>query len=69
LVNCVNTCLSSKVVNAYSDVLSPLAVDAVLKVVDIEKDFNVDLNNIKIAKKLGGTVEDTMLVEGLCFSS
>jgi T-complex protein 1 subunit delta len=56
-------------VNAYSDVLSPLAVDAVMKVVDIEKDYNVDLTNIKIAKKLGGTVEDTLLVEGLCFSS
>lgn len=56
-------------VNAYSDILSPLAVDAVLKVVDIQQDYNVDLNNIKIAKKLGGTVEDTMLVEGLCFSS
>jgi T-complex protein 1 subunit delta len=57
------------VVNAYSDILSPLAVDAVLQVVDIQQDFNVDLNNIKIAKKLGGTVEDTMLVQGLCFSS
>lgn len=40
-----------------------------MKVVDIEKDYNVDLTNIKIAKKLGGTVEDTLLVEGLCFSS
>lgn len=40
-----------------------------MKVVDIDRDYNVDLTNIKIAKKLGGTVEDTMLVEGLCFSS
>lgn len=35
LINCVNTCLSSKVVNAYSDILSPMAVEAVLKVIDI----------------------------------
>ena len=69
LVNCVHTCLSSKVVNAYSDILSPMAVEAVLKIIDIEQDTNVDLNQIKIAKKLGGTVEETMLVEGLCFSS
>ncbi len=69
LINCVNTCLSSKVVNSYSDILSPMAVEAVMKIVDIEKDDNVDLNQIKIAKKLGGTVEETMLVEGLCFSS
>lgn len=65
----MNTCLSSKVVNSYSDILSPMAVEAVMKIVDIEKDDNVDLNQIKIAKKLGGTVEETMLVEGLCFSS
>lgn len=69
LVNCVHTCLSSKVVNAYSDILSPMAVEAVLKIIDIQQDTNVDLNQIKIAKKLGGTVEETMLVEGLCFSS
>jgi T-complex protein 1 subunit delta len=43
LINCVNTCLSSKVVNSYSDVLSPMAVEAVLKIIDIEKDDNVDL--------------------------
>jgi T-complex protein 1 subunit delta len=69
LINCVHTCLSSKVVNAYSDILSPLAVEAVLKIIDINKDTNVDLNNIKIAKKLGGTIEETTLVDGLVFSS
>lgn len=65
----MNTCLSSKVVNAYSDILSPLAVEAVLKIIDIENDTNVDLTNIKIAKKLGGTIEETTLVDGLVFSS
>ena len=48
--------------------LSPIAVDAVLKVlVNPATDTNVNLKDIKIIKKLGGTVEDTELVEGLVF--
>merc|ERR1712166_1388209 len=64
--NCV-TCLSSKVVAANSDVLAPMAVDSVLKIIDKETDTNVDLNNIRVAMKLGGTVDDTELIDGLCF--
>jgi T-complex protein 1 subunit delta len=38
--------------------LSPIAVDAVLKVlVNPATDTNVNLKDIKIIKKLGGTVE------------
>ena len=65
--NCV-TCLSSKVVSANSDVLAPMAVDAVLKIIDKENDTNVDLNNIKVSMKLGGTVDDLELIDGLCFT-
>ena len=65
--NCV-TCLSSKVVSANSDVLAPMAVDAVLKIIDKENDTNVDLNNIKVSMKLGGTVDDSELIDGLCFT-
>ena len=39
-----------------------------LKVIELSDD-NVDLRNIKIAKKLGGTIEETKLVDGLVFSS
>lgn len=38
LIDCVNTCLSSKVVSANSGTLSPIAVDSVIKIVDKEKD-------------------------------
>ena len=64
--NCV-TCLSSKVVAANSDILAPMAVDSVLRIIDKEKDFNVDLRNIKVAMKLGGTVDDSEMIDGLCF--
>ena len=64
--NCV-TCLSSKVVAANSDILAPMAVDSVLKIIDKDADSNVDLNNIRVSMKLGGTVDDSELIDGLCF--
>ncbi|XP_076293683.1 chaperonin containing TCP1 subunit 4 [Lasioglossum baleicum] len=67
LVRAAATSLNSKVVFQQSSLLAPLAVDAVLKLAKDSKN-NVDLNNIKVIKKLGGTVEDTELVEGLLFT-
>ncbi|BES94722.1 T-complex protein 1 subunit delta [Nesidiocoris tenuis] len=69
LVRSASTSLNSKVVSQHSTTLAPLAVDAVMQVIDPKKDTNVDLKDIKIIKKLGGTVEDTELVEGLVFTS
>lgn len=34
LINCVNTSLSSKIISGNSITLSPIAVDAVLKIID-----------------------------------
>lgn len=59
LIECVTTSLSSKVVSANSDLLSPMAVDAVLKIIDPQTAINVDLKDIKLVKKLGGTIDDT----------
>jgi T-complex protein 1 subunit delta len=64
--NCV-TCLSSKVVSANSDVLAPMAVDSVLKIIDKDVDTNVDLRNIRVCMKIGGTVDDSEMIDGLCF--
>jgi len=65
LLKSASTSLNSKVVSQYSNQLSPIAVDAVLKVIDPTKDTNVDLRDIRIIQKLGGTLEDTELVEGV----
>jgi len=67
LVKSASTSLNSKVVSQYSTLLAPLAVDAVLSVVDPAKPDLVDLRDVKIVKKLGGTVDDTELVKGLVF--
>jgi len=68
LLNNCNTSLSSKVVSQYSGILSPIAVDAVLHVVDHKVATNVDLRDIRVIKKLGGTIEDTEAVNGLVFT-
>lgn len=68
LIKGASTSLSSKVVSQHSASLAPLAVDAVLKVIDPTRDTNVDLRDVKVIKKLGGTVEDTELFEGIIFS-
>lgn len=69
LVRIATTSLSSKVVSAFSDKLAGLAVDAVLRVLDDPAtDVNVDLNDIRVVKKLGGTVSDTELLEGMALT-
>ena len=65
LLQSASTSLNSKVVSQHSSLLSPIAVDAVLKVIDPLTATNVDLRDIKLIKKLGGTVDDTELIEGL----
>eukprot|EP00347_Sterkiella_histriomuscorum_P009931 403339324 len=60
------TSLSSKVVSQHSDLLAPMAVDAVLRIIE-KTDTNVDLRDINVSKKLGGTVDDSELIDGLVF--
>jgi len=66
LKTCVITSLSSKVVSSSSDILAPIAVDAVHKIIDAKNDTNVDLRDIKVVKKVGGTIDDCRLLEGIC---
>merc|ERR1719266_2372512 len=67
LLKASNTSLNSKVVSQNSAELSPIAVDAVLKIIDPARENSVNLKDIKIIKKLGGTVDDTELVDGMVF--
>jgi len=69
LIWAVRTCLSSKVVAQNSDILAPIAVDSVLGIIpDLETAINVDLNHIRMVQQIGGTVDDTELVQGLVLS-
>jgi T-complex protein 1 subunit delta len=65
LMQAATTSLSSKIVSQHSNLLAPMAVQAVTKTIDIKTADNVDLRNIRIVKKAGGTIEDSEMVEGL----
>merc|ERR1712055_1263269 len=58
------TTLGSKIVNRCHRQMAEIAVEAVLAVADMErKDVNFEL--IKVEGKVGGKLEDTMLVKGV----
>lgn len=65
LLQAASTSLSSKIVSQHSNLLGPMAVDAVLKTIDQKTADNVDLKNIRIIKKVGGTIEDSEMIDGL----
>eukprot|EP01055_Gregarina_sp_Pseudo9_P000313 Gregarina_sp_Pseudo_9__312@NODE_1201_length_1784_cov_62_194269_g1127_i0_p1_GENE_NODE_1201_length_1784_cov_62_194269_g1127_i0NODE_1201_length_1784_cov_62_194269_g1127_i0_p1_ORF_typecomplete_len561_score120_12Cpn60_TCP1/PF00118_24/2_1e163_NODE_1201_length_1784_cov_62_194269_g1127_i01021724 len=66
LERAVATSLHSKVVSSLASHLAPIAVDATLKLVrDLNTTDNLDLNDIKVVKQLGGTIDDSELVDGL----
>merc|ERR1719313_3068148 len=68
LIKAASTSLNSKVISNNAGLLAPLAVDAMLSVIDPATATNVDLRDIAVVKKLGGTIDDTELVPGLVFT-
>ncbi|KIY99168.1 T-complex protein 1 subunit delta [Monoraphidium neglectum] len=69
LIRAATTSLSSKVVSQYSSLLSPMAVEAVLRVMDPSRPNMLDLRDIKVVAKVGGTIDDSELVEGCVFDT
>eukprot|EP01006_Ploeotia_vitrea_P017409 TRINITY_DN48523_c0_g1_i1.p1 TRINITY_DN48523_c0_g1~~TRINITY_DN48523_c0_g1_i1.p1 ORF type:complete len:579 (-),score=378.62 TRINITY_DN48523_c0_g1_i1:1255-2910(-) len=64
LLRTAETTLGSKIINRFKKQMAAIAVNAVVSVADLErKDVNFDL--IKVDGKVGGKLEDTMLVEGI----
>merc|ERR1712126_209885 len=64
LVKTAKTTLGSKIINKCHDLMANIAVDAVMAVADFEtKDVNFEL--IKVEAKVGGSMEDSMLVKGV----
>lgn len=64
LVKVAKTTLGSKIINKCHQQMAEIAVKAVLTVADLEhKDVNFEL--IKVEGKVGGRLEDTVLVKGV----
>lgn len=60
------TSMASKMVSADSKELSDMVVDAVLAVAERSgEQYKVDIDNIKVEKKAGGSVRDTKFIHGI----
>ncbi|MBS1268282.1 MAG: Thermosome subunit alpha [Nitrosopumilus sp.] len=66
LLKIAKTSMQSKLISEDSDILSKIVVDAILSIV-VKKgdDYTVDLENIKVEKKSGGSIVDTQIVKGI----
>lgn len=66
LIKIAKTSMQTKLVSSEANELSNIVVSAVLQVAtQVGKDFRVDIDDIKVEKKPGGSVRDTALIKGI----
>ena len=66
LLKIADTSMQSKLISEDSDIISKVVVDAVLGVASSKGEkYTVDLDNIKVEKKAGGSIQDTQIVKGV----
>ena len=66
LLKIAKTSMESKLISEDSGTLSKIVVDAILSVATKkEQKYTVDLDNIKVEKKAGESIEDTSLIRGI----
>jgi chaperonin GroEL (HSP60 family) len=63
LVKIANTAMTGKGAEASKEKLNNLVVKAVTMVAD--EDGTVDIENVKVEKKSGGSVDDSVIIEGV----
>lgn len=60
------TSMATKMVSGESDFLGDLAVDAILRVAEkVRGEYHVDLDDVKVEKKAGESLMDSLLVDGI----
>ncbi len=66
LLQVVATSMASKLVIEAKDFLAPIAVDSILQIAEkTERGIKADIENVKVEKKEGGSINDTQLVRGV----
>jgi len=66
LVKIARTSMQTKLVSREAEQLAELVVDATLAVAEKTlKGYKVDIDNVKVEKKPGGSLKDTSLVQGI----
>ncbi len=66
LVKIAQTAMMSKQVVGSKELMGDIAVDAVRRVAEkVNNKYVVDMDNIQVVKKTGGSMDDTALIEGI----
>ncbi len=66
LLKIATTSMQSKLISEDSALLSKIIVDAILSIATKKgDDYSVDLENIKVEKKAGGSIDDTQVIKGI----
>ena len=66
LLKIASTSMQSKLISEDSTNLSKIVVDAILSIATKKGDnYSVDLENIKVEKKPGGSIDDTQIIQGI----
>jgi len=66
LIKIATTSMQSKLISEDSGPLSKIVVDSILSIVTKKgEEYSVDLENIKVEKKTGGSITDTQIVTGI----
>ena len=66
LIKIATTSMQSKLISEDSGILSKIIVDAILGIATKKgDDYTVDLENIKVEKKTGGSIQDTQIIKGI----
>ncbi|HUI24230.1 MAG TPA: thermosome subunit beta [Nitrososphaerales archaeon] len=66
LVKVARTSMQTKLVFKEAEELAQLVVDATLAVAEkVDRGYRVDIDNVKVEKKPGGSLKDTKLIQGI----
>ena len=66
LIKIAQTAMMSKSVAGSKELMAQVSVDAVRKVAEkVGKKWVVDMDNIQVVKKTGGSMEDTLMIDGI----
>ena len=66
LLKIASTSMESKLISEDSEPLSKIVVDSIMSITETrDNKSSVDLDNLKVEKKAGGSIQDTALIKGI----
>ena len=66
LLQIASTSMESKLISEDSEPLSKIVVDSIMSITETnDNKSSIDLDNLKVEKKAGGSIQDTALIKGI----